>query len=189
MRLLKRFCGLLLGLAMPLAMSSAIRADAVSDWNAIAVQTIVNAGPTHGSAVSLLDNATVQVAVYDAVEAIDGRFKPYHVHIPGAFGSPAAEQVAKAGAFPQSFPERALFLLRLVLNPWVIGGLFAAFLAFLCWMAALTKFELSYAYPFMSLAFVFVLILSGIFFHETVSMPKMFGIVLIVTGIIIASRG
>ncbi len=94
MRLLKAFCTL--GLAMPLAMSSVVRADAVSDWNAIAVQTIVNAGPTHGSAVSLLDNAaTVQVAVYDAVEAIDGRFKPYHVHIPGAFGSLAAA-VAKA---------------------------------------------------------------------------------------------
>ena len=98
-------------------------------------------------------------------------------------------QVAKAGVFPRSFRERALFLLRLVLNPWVIGGLFAAFLAFLCWMAALTKFELSYAYPFMSLAFVFVLILSAIFFHETVTMPKMIGVMLIVAGIIIGSRG
>ena len=57
---------------MPLAMSSVVRADAVTDWNAIAVQTIVNAGPTHGSAVGFLDNATVQIAVYDAVEAIDG---------------------------------------------------------------------------------------------------------------------
>src|SRR6266446_1252629 len=90
MRLLKRFCVLILGLAMPLAMPSVVRADAVTDWNAIAVQTIVNGGPTHGSAVGFLDNATVQIAVYDAVEAIDGRFKPYHVHIPGASGSPAA---------------------------------------------------------------------------------------------------
>jgi multidrug transporter EmrE-like cation transporter len=98
-------------------------------------------------------------------------------------------QVAKAGAFPQSFPLRALFLLRLVLNPWVIGGMFAGFLAFLCWMAALTKFELSYAYPFMSLAFVLVLFSSALLFHETVTMPKMFGILLIMTGIIIAGRG
>ena len=56
-------------------------------------------------------------------------------------------QVAKAGVFPRSFRERALFLLRLVFNPSIIGGLFAGFLAFLCWMPALTKFELSYAYP------------------------------------------
>ena len=98
-------------------------------------------------------------------------------------------QVAKAGAFPQSFPERALFLLRLLLNPWIIGGLFAGFLAFLCWMAAMTKFELSYAYPFMSLAFVLVLLSSALLFHETVTMPKMFGILLIMAGIIIAGRG
>src|SRR5467141_5074454 len=95
MRPLKGFCVLILGLAISLAMSSVVRADAVTDWNAIAVQTIVNAGPTHGSAVGFLDNATVQVAVYDAVEAITGRFRPYHVHIPGASGSPAAA-VAKA---------------------------------------------------------------------------------------------
>src|SRR5882672_10974810 len=43
MRLLKRFCVLLLGLAMALAMSSVLRADAVTDWNAIAIQIIANA--------------------------------------------------------------------------------------------------------------------------------------------------
>jgi hypothetical protein len=45
--------------------------------------------------VSFLDNATVQIAVYDAVETIDGRFKPYLVHIPGALGS-SAVAAAKA---------------------------------------------------------------------------------------------
>jgi hypothetical protein len=45
---------------------------------------------TRGGAASFLDIAMVHAAVYDAVEAIDGRFKPYHVNIPGASGSPAA---------------------------------------------------------------------------------------------------
>jgi hypothetical protein len=39
-------------------------------------------------------------------------------------------------------------------------------------VAALTKFELSYAYPFMSLAFVLVLLSSALLFHETVTMPQ-----------------
>jgi hypothetical protein len=90
MRLLERFCVLILGLAMPLAMSSVVRADAVTDWNLIAVQTMVNAGPSHGSAISLLDCAPIQAAVYDAVESITGRFRPYAIHVPGASGSPAA---------------------------------------------------------------------------------------------------
>ena len=95
MRLLKAFCVLTLGLAMSLAMSSVVRADAVADWNVIAVQAIVTAGPTHGSAVSFLDNATVQAAVYDAVQSITGRFQPYAVHVPEASGSTDAA-VAKA---------------------------------------------------------------------------------------------
>ena len=94
MRLLKRFCVLIPGLAMALAMSPVVRADAVTDWNAIAIQTIA-AQASHPGATSFLDSAIVQAAVYDAVESITGRFRPYAVHVPGASGSTAAA-VAKA---------------------------------------------------------------------------------------------
>jgi hypothetical protein len=103
--------GLIAWMALGWTTAPSARADAVTDWNAIAVQTIVNAGPTHGSAVSFLDNATVQVAVYDAVVAIDGRFKPYHVQIRGASGAPAAA-VAKAAhdVLVNRFPAQAASL-------------------------------------------------------------------------------
>jgi hypothetical protein len=65
-----------------------IYADAVVDWNAIAVQAITTAVPPR--AAPFLDIAVVQAAVYDAVEAIDKRFRPYHASIPGAVGSTAA---------------------------------------------------------------------------------------------------
>ena len=66
------------------------RADAVLDWNAIAVYTVSKAAPPRPVPVSFLDMAIVQAAVYDAVEAIGGKFKPYQVQIPGASGSPEA---------------------------------------------------------------------------------------------------
>jgi hypothetical protein len=66
------------------------RADAVLDWNAIAADTISTASPPRPGPVGFLDMAVVQAAVYDAVQAIDGKFKPYHVQIPGASGSPEA---------------------------------------------------------------------------------------------------
>src|SRR5258708_25836132 len=69
-----------------LAWAAPTRADVVTDWNAIAVQTIVNSGPTHASAVSFLANPTVQVAVYDARVAFAGRFTPYRAPIPRASG-------------------------------------------------------------------------------------------------------
>ena len=52
----------------------------------------------------------------------------------------------------------------------------------------MTKFELSYAYPFTSVGFVLVLILSAVFFHEAITIPKVIGMVLIVAGIIIGSQ-
>jgi len=66
------------------------RADAVLDWHEIAVNTVSTASPPRPGPVGFLDMAVVQAAVYDAVQAISGKFKPYHVQIPGASGSPEA---------------------------------------------------------------------------------------------------
>lgn len=97
-------------------------------------------------------------------------------------------QVNNAGEFPAATVDKLLFILRLLLNPWVISSFAAAFLASLTWMAALTKFPLSFAYPFMSLAFVLVMILSAIFFYEPITIAKAVGMGLIVAGIIIGSQ-
>ena len=53
-------------------------ANAVVDWNAIAASTIATAPSRSGvgSPVLYLDMAVVQVAVYDAVQAFNGTFKP-----------------------------------------------------------------------------------------------------------------
>jgi hypothetical protein len=64
--------------------------DAATDWNAIAVQALATAAPPRPGPVAFLDLAIVQATVHDAVQAIDRRFEPYHVHIPGASGSPEA---------------------------------------------------------------------------------------------------
>lgn len=53
----------------------------------------------------------------------------------------------------------------------------------------MTKLPLSHAYPFMSLAFVLVMGFSGLFFHETITFPKMIGVMLIMIGLIIGSQG
>ena len=98
-------------------------------------------------------------------------------------------RVSRAGSLPVALTNKALFLTGLFLDPWIIIAILSAFLAGIAWMAALTKLELSYAYPFMSLAFVLVLIFTAILFHEAVTAPKVLGILLIVIGIIVTSRG
>jgi len=98
-------------------------------------------------------------------------------------------QISQAGPLPIAFVDKITFLLRQFGNIWILSGFAAAVIAALCWMAAMTKFELSYAYPFVGLTFVLVLGLSAVFFHETITTPKVLGIVLIVAGIIIGSQG
>ena len=74
------------------------------------------------------------------------------------------------------------------LNPWILSAFGAAFLAAFCWMAAMTKLNLSYAYPFMSISFVLTILLSGLIFHEPISVHKIIGAIFIVIGIIVATR-
>lgn len=98
-------------------------------------------------------------------------------------------QVSRAGSLPVPFGGKIAFLVALLWNPWIISGFAAAFLASLCWMAAISKLELSRAYPFVGATFVFVLIGSGLFFGESMTLCKIVGTMLILFGIIIASQG
>jgi multidrug transporter EmrE-like cation transporter len=97
-------------------------------------------------------------------------------------------RVNRAGIVSQSFLHKAVFLLSLVLDPWVISSLVSAFLAFFCWLLALSKFDLSFSYPFMSLAFILVLAASALFFREPLTVFKICGILLVILGIIVGSR-
>jgi drug/metabolite transporter (DMT)-like permease len=97
-------------------------------------------------------------------------------------------QVLEAGEFPLALADRILFLLTLLINPWVISVYVATLCAGLAWMTAMTKLELSYAYPFMSLSFVLVLLLSAFFFQEPITWQKSLGIVFIALGLAIGSQ-
>ncbi|TFJ94231.1 EamA family transporter [Lentibacillus salicampi] len=97
-------------------------------------------------------------------------------------------QVDQSGSLPEGLWDKFLFLLQLLLNPWIISGFLSAFLAALCWMAAMTKFNISYAYPFMSLSFVLVFVLSIFLFGDPVTVHKVVGLGLIIAGILVTSQ-
>jgi multidrug transporter EmrE-like cation transporter len=98
-------------------------------------------------------------------------------------------QVDRAGEFPQGTGDRVSFLLNLFLNPWVISVFLAAAIAALAWMAALTRFELGRAYPWVGLTFVTTLIGSAVLFDEPLTVLKVLGTLMVVAGVVIASQG
>ncbi|WP_321495012.1 EamA family transporter [uncultured Desulfobacter sp.] len=97
-------------------------------------------------------------------------------------------RIVDYGALPVPFMDKVIFLIRLVADPFILSGFLSAFIASLFWMAAMTKFDLSFAYPFMSASFVFVFFFSMFLFDEPFSIHKVLGLFFIVLGIVITSR-
>ena len=97
-------------------------------------------------------------------------------------------QISSAGKLPQGGLDKILFLLQQFINPWIISGFLSAFLASLAWMAAMTRFPLNYAYPFMSLAFIIVMVFSMLFLNESLTIQRIIGTSMVVIGLAVIAR-
>jgi drug/metabolite transporter (DMT)-like permease len=98
-------------------------------------------------------------------------------------------RVTLFGALPEEFFGKAKFIFSLFMDPYIISGFLAGFLASITWMAAMSKFDLSHAYPFMSMNFVIVLVLGAWVLSEPMTFQKILGVSFIVVGTVIAARG
>jgi drug/metabolite transporter (DMT)-like permease len=99
-------------------------------------------------------------------------------------------RIDKYGALPDGLVQKFATLAKLIfLDPFILSGFASAFIASFFWMSAISKLPLSYAYPFMSSAFLLVVLLSVFFFGETLNIWKIVGTLLVVLGLILLSRG
>lgn len=73
-------------------------------------------------------------------------------------------------------------------EPMVLIGLACYVLAALAWIAALTRLDLSVAYPFLALNFVLVALSSWLILGETVPPLRWLGILVICAGILLVAR-
>jgi len=93
-------------------------------------------------------------------------------------------QVTLAGPLPVQAGEKFVALLHLIVQPWILSALFATFLSGLCWMVTLTKFELSYAFPFTAMNFLIMFAAGALLFGEQVTLGKLGGTVLVAVGVL-----
>lgn len=84
--------------------------------------------------------------------------------------------------------EKLVSLLKLIFDPYIFSGFASAFIASLFWMAAMTKFQITEAYPFMSLAPAIVFLLGIWLLGETFTWGKVIGLALIIIGVIITVK-
>src|SRR5262245_52466383 len=94
---------IMLAIALPAAIPAAARGDAVTDWNAI-MQAMVSAPPTNPFFQARWA-AIVQLAVFEAVNAVVGDYEPY-------LGTIAAPAWASSDAAAVAAAHRTLVTLR-----------------------------------------------------------------------------
>ena len=77
----------------------------------------------------------------------------------------------------------------IIRSPMVLTGLFLYFISAAIWLVILSTVDLSFAYPFIGLSYVLVLILSKFILKEEVNPIRWIGGFIITAGVVIISRG
>ena len=80
-------------------------------------------------------------------------------------------------------------LLQIVFSPFVFIGLCIFVISMASHLFVLSKVELSFAYPFLSLAYVVVAVIAYYLFHEDLNALRIGGIALICVGTVLIAQG
>lgn len=73
-------------------------------------------------------------------------------------------------------------------NIFVLLGIGCYVVSVVFWLLILSRVELSFAYPMISLGYVIVMILSWVIFRENVTLLRVIGTLTIVLGVFLISR-
>jgi multidrug transporter EmrE-like cation transporter len=78
--------------------------------------------------------------------------------------------------------------LKVVVNPPVIAGLFAYVVSVVVWLLVLSRVQVSYAYPMLSIGYIVNAFAAYYLFGESVSIMRMTGIFVIISGVFLVSQ-
>jgi drug/metabolite transporter (DMT)-like permease len=92
------------------------------------------------------------------------------------------------GPLTLTVSQLASTLWRIGTNPYVILGLAIYVSGTVFWLVALSRVDLSYAYPFASLSYVVMLAASWLLFDENISLVRLLGTLVVGVGVLLISR-
>jgi multidrug transporter EmrE-like cation transporter len=78
---------------------------------------------------------------------------------------------------------------RLALEPCILGGLFCYAVSVVVWLLALSRVDVSIAYPMLSIGYVVNAFAAWALFGEAMTLPRVAGIGVIIVGVYLVSRG
>jgi drug/metabolite transporter (DMT)-like permease len=107
----------------------------------------------------------------------------------GAVGQILLKQgMASMGPLTLTAGQALGIIWRMATNPYVVIGLGIYMFGTLFWLMALSRVQLSFAYPFASLSYGLMLLASWLLFREDISLLRVIGTAVIIAGVLIISR-
>ncbi len=94
----------------------------------------------------------------------------------------------KIGSITLSASQFLSITWKMATNPYVFIGLIIYLAGTIFWLAALSRVDLSYAYPFASLSYVVMLVASWMMFDEKITLSRLLGTVVIGIGVLLIYR-
>ncbi len=79
-------------------------------------------------------------------------------------------------------------IVPMITNLWLWGAMLSYAVSILMWMSVLSKVEVSYAYPFLSVGYIVAAVAGYALFSENLSITRIAGIIVICIGVILISR-
>ena len=109
-------------------------------------------------AIAIIGSAFGQIALKKGIDGLQGKY--------------SMADIVKPWNLPKIFIQ----------SPWVFVGLCLYVIGFFVWIGALSKLDVSFMYPLLSLSYVLLAILAFVFLKENITLYRWMGIILVTIG-------
>jgi len=111
----------------------------------------------------------------------------------GVLLNAAAQLLLKAGMtsighFQFSWANIVPIGLKVMVNPPIVAGLFSYVISVGVWLLVLSRVQVSYAYPMLSIGYIVNAVAAYYLFGESLSVMRVTGIFIIIAGVYLISR-
>ena len=92
------------------------------------------------------------------------------------------------GVFSFSFENILPILIKVSVNPFIIAGLACYAVSVIVWLMVLSRVEVSFAYPLLSIGYIVTAFAGYLFFNENMGYVRWTGVIIICLGVYLITK-
>jgi len=96
--------------------------------------------------------------------------------------------MSRMGYFTFSWEQAIPSLFQALFSPYIMLGLACYVISVFAWLMALSRIEVSIAYPLLSIGYIINTVFAYYWLNESVSLMRIIGICIIMSGVFIVAR-